>query len=154
MPTLRCVILPPLKLALRLSQVCHNLPLTLNTKRPKAPKLELKPNFYKHSGAILLLISFWNWTQGLVPVTLKIKTEGQFAPSSRTETQFDKGSYPKIQVRATQHWFFINDLWFSGFVDGLWFFNIFKIKATSSFKVFAKFQRTAWFSPKNQQFRV
>ncbi len=33
-------------------------------------------------------------------------------PSSRTETQFDKGSYPKIQVSATQHCFFISDLWF------------------------------------------
>ncbi len=83
MPTLRWVILPPLKLVLRLSQVCQNSPLTLNTKCPKAPELEQKPNFYKHSGAILILVSILE----LDPRSGSSYTQGQDQGSVPTQFQ-------------------------------------------------------------------
>jgi hypothetical protein len=83
MPTLRCVILPPLKLELRLSQVCHNSPLTLNTNHTKAPELELKPNYYKRSGAILILISMLE----LDPRSGSSYTQGQDQGSVPTQFQ-------------------------------------------------------------------
>ncbi len=46
MPTLKCVILPPLKLAFKLSQMCHNSPITSPNStcktQPKNPKFNPK----------------------------------------------------------------------------------------------------------------